>query len=320
MSWAGVGESIDAYFVFIASKLGKTGLAPDVYVTRNGSVIVNGSVAADEVSQTSMPGLYRYTLSGASVTAVGEYVFRARTSDTTVDVRDVFALWTVGRSGVNESIPTSVEETLSPTLTAILRAGTLGGHDGVLRFATPTICVFGPFISSSTGATLAGMSLPAVTGIAADGGATAVVLTDWTDKGNGYYTATVPAQTVFGRLRLIFAASATYVPFYQDYDVIPAEEVYDPLYAGGVNLMVDLTPLAEQAAGFQAMTQILKTDWNTINGEATFSVLNALRFLRNKRTISGTTLTVYEENGTTPAYTLTLTTDSSALPIVGSSP
>lgn len=320
MSWAGVGESIDAYFVFIASKLGKTGLAPDVYVTRNGSVIINGSVAADEVSQTSMPGLYRYTLSDASVTAIGEYVFRARTSDTTVDVRDVFALWVVGRSGVNESIPASVEETLSPTLTAIQRAGTLGGRGGVLRFLTASTAVFGPFVNPTTGAVVTDLSTPAVTGIFGDGTNSAVVLTDWTEVGSGYYTATIPAIAVMGRVRLAFVTIASYVPFYVDYDVIPAEEVYDPLYAGGINLTVELSTLAEQAAGFQAMTQILKTDWNTLNGEASFSVLNALRFLRNKKTISGTTLTVYEENGVTPAYTLTLTTDSSALPIVGSSP
>ena len=50
------------------------------------------------------------------------------------------------------------------------------------------------------------------------------------------------------------------------------------------------------------------------------TVRSALRTNRNKVVISGTTLTVYKEDDTTVAYTATLTTDSSAVPITSVDP
>lgn len=47
---------------------------------------------------------------------------------------------------------------------------------------------------------------------------------------------------------------------------------------------------------------------------------NALRFLRNKWSISGTTLTVTKEDDTTTAWTATITTTSGANPITASAP
>jgi hypothetical protein len=81
--------------------------------------------------------------------------------------------------------------------------------------------------------------------------------------------------------------------------------------AGGLDLdgLVAATVLA-----------ILKTDWTGITGEADRSVLNALRFLRNKWSITGTTLTVLKEDDSTSAWTAALTTDAAATPITGSDP
>lgn len=62
---------------------------------------------------------------------------------------------------------------------------------------------------------------------------------------------------------------------------------------------------------------LLKRDWTLVSGEAARSVLNALRFLRNKWAVSGTTLTVYKEDSATTAWTGTVTTNSSAAPITG---
>ena len=50
------------------------------------------------------------------------------------------------------------------------------------------------------------------------------------------------------------------------------------------------------------------------------SPLNALRFLRNKWSVAGTTLTVTEEDDTTSAWTATVTTDATADPITGNDP
>ena len=50
------------------------------------------------------------------------------------------------------------------------------------------------------------------------------------------------------------------------------------------------------------------------------TVRQALRFLRNKWSISGTTLTVTKEDDTTASFTATVTTDAAAVPIVGNDP
>jgi hypothetical protein len=60
----------------------------------------------------------------------------------------------------------------------------------------------------------------------------------------------------------------------------------------------------------------LKRDWTGLTGEASRSVLNALRYLRNKWSISGSTLTVTKEDSATPAWTATLTVDATATPVV----
>jgi hypothetical protein len=62
---------------------------------------------------------------------------------------------------------------------------------------------------------------------------------------------------------------------------------------------------------------ILKRDWTSVSGEAAYSALNALRFLRDVWTVSGGTLTVKKEDGTTTAWTRTVTSDAAAEPIVG---
>lgn len=59
---------------------------------------------------------------------------------------------------------------------------------------------------------------------------------------------------------------------------------------------------------------LLKRDWTAVSGEAARSVLNALRKLRNKVTNNAGTLEVYKEDGTTQAYTQTVTTDAAQEP------
>lgn len=65
---------------------------------------------------------------------------------------------------------------------------------------------------------------------------------------------------------------------------------------------------------------LLKRDWTAVTGEAARSMLNALRFLRNKWSVSGSTLTVTKEDDSTSAWTATLSTDAAADPVTGSDP
>jgi hypothetical protein len=65
---------------------------------------------------------------------------------------------------------------------------------------------------------------------------------------------------------------------------------------------------------------LLKRDWTSVTGEAARSVLNALRFLRNKWSISGSTLTVTKEDDTTTAFTSALTSSPTAEGVTASDP
>lgn len=64
----------------------------------------------------------------------------------------------------------------------------------------------------------------------------------------------------------------------------------------------------------------LKRDWSVVVGEASRSLINALRKFRNKYSISGPTGIITKEDDITPAYTETLTTNVSAVPITGWDP
>jgi hypothetical protein len=65
---------------------------------------------------------------------------------------------------------------------------------------------------------------------------------------------------------------------------------------------------------------ILKRDMSVITGESARSLLNALRFLRNKWSVAGTTLTVTKEDDTTTAWTASVTKDATSAPVVASDP
>lgn len=65
---------------------------------------------------------------------------------------------------------------------------------------------------------------------------------------------------------------------------------------------------------------LLNRDMSAVSDTTARSPLNALRFLRNKWSVAGTTLTVTEEDDTTVAWTATLTTDAAADPVTGSDP
>lgn len=65
---------------------------------------------------------------------------------------------------------------------------------------------------------------------------------------------------------------------------------------------------------------LLNRDMSSVSDTNARSPLNALRFLRNKWGVSGTTLTVRKEDDSTAAWTATVTADAAADPITGSDP
>jgi hypothetical protein len=65
---------------------------------------------------------------------------------------------------------------------------------------------------------------------------------------------------------------------------------------------------------------ILDRDMATGTDSGGRTVRNAFRFLRNKHSVVGTTLTVFKEDDLTTAWTATVTTDGSAVAITGVDP
>ena len=65
---------------------------------------------------------------------------------------------------------------------------------------------------------------------------------------------------------------------------------------------------------------LLNRDMSAVSDTNARSPLNALRHIRNKWSLSGTTLTVTKEDDSTTAWTATMTTNASADPITGSDP
>jgi hypothetical protein len=65
---------------------------------------------------------------------------------------------------------------------------------------------------------------------------------------------------------------------------------------------------------------LLNRDMSAVSDTTARSPLNALRLLRNKYSVAGSTLTVTKEDDSTSAWTSTLTTDATADPVTGSDP
>jgi hypothetical protein len=92
---------------------------------------------------------------------------------------------------------------------------------------------------------------------------------------------------------------------------------------GSVGSNLELGPAEVTAAVPTALENadaLLNRDMSAISDTTARSPLNALRFLRNKWSVSGATLTVTKEDDATSAWTATVTTDATADPITGNDP
>jgi len=87
------------------------------------------------------------------------------------------------------------------------------------------------------------------------------------------------------------------------------------LASANLDAQLDAIPTATENAD-----AMLNRDMSAVSDTNARSPLNALRFLRNKWSISGTTLTVTKENDVSSAWVATVSTDAAAEPVVGSDP
>ena len=104
----------------------------------------------------------------------------------------------------------------------------------------------------------------------------------------------------------------------------------DTMFAAGadwVGLQVRATGALPFDVGYRLMSpawwsdQALLRDWTAITASVPArSMLNALRFLRNRWDLTATTLSVKKEDDFTEAWTGTITTNASAEPVTGLDP
>jgi ActR/RegA family two-component response regulator len=81
------------------------------------------------------------------------------------------------------------------------------------------------------------------------------------------------------------------------------------------NLPAAPAAVSDIPTAIQNADALLKRDWAGLTGEASYSVLNALRAVRGPWDTPGGVYTVYKEDGTTVAWTRTLGTDPLGEPI-----
>lgn len=90
---------------------------------------------------------------------------------------------------------------------------------------------------------------------------------------------------------------------------------YDGPTKAEMDVAVGAVPTATENAD-----ALLNRDMSAVSDTNARTLLNAIRILRNKYSISGSVLTVTKEDDTTSAWTAAITSDSGADPITGSDP
>jgi hypothetical protein len=138
---------------------------------------------------------------------------------------------------------------------------------------------------------------------------------------------------------VIFIHEAGALPIKVECEVVTVN-AYDDAISGGIKAVTDkLNSMVVAGAGsptdFRFLAEafdlaaiaiadaLLDRDMSagTDSGTATIrTVRQALRFLRNKWSLSGTTLTVTKENDSTTSWTAVVTNDAAAEPIIGNDP
>jgi hypothetical protein len=191
---------------------------------------------------------------------------------------------------------------------------------GVLRQATASQSrALGPFLDSTdfltpkTGLTIANTDIKLVV----NGGASANKNSGGgTHRVNGVYGVTFDATdtATVGEMEVSVVVSGA-LPVFDKFTVLE-EAVYDALFAASA---AGYAAVADIPTATQNADALLKRDWTAVSGEAARSVLNALRWLRNRWGISGGTLTVYKEDDSTSAWTAA-TTQTASNPTTASDP
>jgi hypothetical protein len=290
-----------------------TGKTLAVVISKNGAAFGNPSAGATNATEIGN-GWYYVDLSTADTGTLGPLVVRA-TAATVDDVEIAYGVVdanSLGAANLDAAISTRSTYAGGPvaSVTAPVTAGTVSDKTGYsLATAPPTaaevttaVWAAGTRTLSSFGSLVADVAT-AVWGAAsrtlsAFGFTVAATVADKT--GYALTSAYDPAKT---------AAQASDVPL----------ATIAAISAKVDNLPVDPAATSDIPTAAAVADKVLGRNLaGASDGGRT--VTSALRALRNKVTISGSTLTVYAEDDSTVAYTATITTDAAADPITGVDP
>lgn len=190
-----------------------------------------------------------------------------------------------------------------------------------LKQSTTANIKLGPFVDSGDGYTSETMVSPTVYvsknagSIAARNSATAI-----SHDSIGYYTVELDATdtNTLGRLQVMVAGSSTHLPVFQTYMVLPAN-IFDSIVSGSDYLDVATAELGTTIKNSIADHVLRRNYGNISDGDSKSirSLMAVLAFHGNAYAISGSTLTLYDEDDATPLGTRTLTTDAAASPVTG---
>lgn len=205
-----------------------------------------------------------------------------------------------------------------------------------LKTNTATTITVGPFfdvtdgITPETALTVTGCHLTMVVDnagtptLAIDADATASGgnndMVHITNDDAGYYSLELTAaQTNYlGGASLTIVDTDVHLPVFHEFTILPAL-VYDSLISGSDNLQVDVREVQSTQAN-QLADALLNRDMGSVTVTNTRSPINALRAIRNKWSISGSTITFTTEDDTTEAWTATIVGTAGANPITSLDP
>jgi hypothetical protein len=98
------------------------------------------------------------------------------------------------------------------------------------------------------------------------------------------------------------------------------EYIVGHLQPGTAGLLLQAAATSPSPSAVDIADTLLTRDWTQVSGEAPRSVLNALRFLRNRWAIAGGLLTVTKEDDIREAWVAAVQTNAAAQPIIATTP
>jgi len=278
------------------------GESPSVLLSKNGQGLAAKNDVTTPVHDDA--GYYNCELDATDTNTVGTLVLAVEKSATALPVRHEFQ---VVEENVYDMVYASGGD-LGTTVDAILDDTDLidDGTSGLAKIATDVAAVL-----VDTGTTLDG-KLNTIDGIVDD------ILVDTAEIGAAGAGLTEAGGTGDHLTALATAAALTTVD--GNVDAILADTGTDGVVVAAASKTGYALTAGERTAIADAT---LLRDWTSVSEDSPAvarNILNALRFLRNKWSLSGSTLTVTKEDDSATAWTSTVTTSGAAEPVTSSDP